>query len=76
LDLIVVRFPDGAREFRFPERPLQDGDTLWHEGERYRVVHVGVDAMDRPTVTVEADSGDVTDMLRSEEGSATLVPVD
>jgi hypothetical protein len=29
---IVVHFPDGTREFRYPAKPLEDGDVIWHEG--------------------------------------------
>jgi hypothetical protein len=27
---LIVRFPDGTREFRYPERPLDVGDGIWH----------------------------------------------
>ena len=73
---VVVRFPDGSREFRFPEKMLEVGDVVWHDGERYRVVHVAGDEDDRPVVTVEPDSDELGDTLRSERGGVELVRVD
>jgi hypothetical protein len=73
---VVVRFPDGSREFRFPEKALEEGDVIWHEGQRYRVVHVGSDDGENPVVTVEPESDDIGDLLQSERGAIALVPVD
>jgi hypothetical protein len=73
---IVVRFPDGSREFRHPEEPLKEGDVIWHEGQPYRVLHVGTDHVGNPIATVEADSDDVGDLLDSERGGIVLVPAD
>ena len=72
---VVVRFPDGSREFRFPEKMLEVGDVVWHDGERYRVVHVATDD-DDPVVTVEPEPDELSDILRSERGGVELVPVD
>ena len=71
---MVVRFPDGSKEFRYPEKVLVDGDVVWHDGERFRVVSVSADENDRAVVIVEADSG-IGDMLRSEEGAVHLVEI-
>jgi hypothetical protein len=71
---MVVRFPDGSKEFRYPEKVLVDGDVVWHDGERFRVVSVSTDDNDRAVVIVEADSG-IGDMLRSEEGAVHLVEI-
>ena len=71
---MVVRFPDGSKEFRYPEKVLVDGDVVWHDGERFRVVSVSTDENDRAVVIVEADSG-IGDMLRSEEGAVHLVEI-
>jgi hypothetical protein len=71
---MVVRFPDGSKEFRYPEKVLVDGDVVWHDGERFRVVSVSTDDDDRAVVIVEADSG-IGDMLRSEEGAVHLVEI-
>jgi hypothetical protein len=71
---MVVRFPDGSKEFRYPEKVLVDGDVVWHDGERFRVVSVTTDENDRAVVIVEADSG-IGDMLRSEEGAVHLVEI-
>jgi len=73
---IVVRFPDGSRDFRFPEEPLNEGDVIWHDGQRYRVLHVGTDDGGNPVATVELDSEDLGDLLDSERGSIVLVPAD
>ena len=71
---MVVRFPDGSKEFRYPEKTLAEGDVVWHDGERFRVISVSTDEKDRAVVIVEADSG-IGDMLRSEEGAVHLVEV-
>jgi hypothetical protein len=73
---VVVRFPDGTREFRYPEKGLEEGDVIWHDGQRYRVVHVSFDDGNQPVATVEADSDELGDMLQSERGAIELVPVD
>ena len=72
----IVRFPDGSREFRFPPEPLEEGDVVWHDGQRYRVVHVAEDDEKTAFVTVELDSEDLGDLLGSERGGIQLVPVD
>jgi hypothetical protein len=68
---IVVRFPDGTKEFRFPEKMLEENDAIWHAGERYRVISVQADDDDRAVVTVEPDSS-LGDTFRSEEGAIRL----
>jgi hypothetical protein len=73
---MVVRFPDGSREFRFPEKALQEGDLIWHDGARYRVLSVTSDDAGRAVVTVEPQSDDLGDLLRSEEGSVRLVAIE
>jgi len=71
----VVRFPDGSKEFRYPEQPLEVGAAIWHDGERYRVVHVQErEGGDLLTVTVEPDPESIGDLLSSEEGALVLVP--
>ena len=73
---LIVRFPDGTREFRYPDRPLEVGDAIVHDGVRYHVISVSEDAEgDQLTVTVERES--LGDLLGSEEGAAhELVPAD
>jgi hypothetical protein len=73
---MVVRFPDGSREFRFPEKALQEGDPIWHDGERYRVLSVTSDDAGRAVVTVEPQSDDIGVLLRSEEGAVRLVAME
>jgi hypothetical protein len=72
---VVVRFPDESRDFRFPEDPLEEGDVIWHEGERYRVLHVASQDGAGPVVTVEVESDALGDKLRSEEGAIRLTLV-
>jgi hypothetical protein len=73
----VVHFPDGVREFHYPAEPLKEGDVLWHEGERYRIVSIAEPEQGRPlTVIVEPDSGDLEGVLESEQGGLVLAPVD
>ena len=52
---LVVRFPDGTKQFRFPNQMPEAGDALWHDGERYRVISVSADGNERSLV-VESDS--------------------
>jgi hypothetical protein len=68
-----VRFPDGTKEFRYPETPPEEGSPVWHEGERYRVVSVSMDGA-QASMIVQADSSS-SDLLRSEEGAIQLEPV-
>ena len=72
---IVVRFPDGTKEFRFPENMLEENDVIWHAGAPFRVVSVSSDGDEWAVVTVEPDSG-LGDVLRSEEGAIRLAPLD
>jgi hypothetical protein len=71
---MLVRFPNGDREFRLTEKMLEEGDVIWHAGARYKVISVSGD--EQPTVTVEADSDALGDVLRSEEGAITLTPLE
>ena len=74
---LIVRFPDGTREFRYPDTPLQVGAAIWHDGVRYHVVSVSEDAEgDQLTVTVEPHAEGLGDVLRSEEGALILAPAD
>lgn len=73
---VVVHFPDGSREFRFPAEPLEVGSVIWHLGQRYRVIHVVTDDEQNVSVTVEPDPDDTGDLLSSERGGIELVPVD
>jgi hypothetical protein len=76
MDLIIIRFPDGSREFRYPPRDLEEGDRVWHDGKPYRVLAVFSDDGRPPIVTVELDSDDIGDLLGSERGGIELVPID
>ena len=69
--LVIVHFPDGSRQFRYPSRELDRGDVIAFNGERYRVVDVTSDG-DRHTVIVEPDSEDLVDLVRSERGAIEL----
>ena len=71
---ITVRFPDGTKEFRFPDKLPAEGDAVWHEGQRFRVVSVQSTGDEHAVVIVEADSS-FTDTLRSEQGALVLEPL-
>ena len=74
---LIVRFPDGSREFRYPDHPLEVGDGIWHDNVRYHVVSVSAnDGGDQLTVTVERDAEGIGELLGSEEGALVLVPAD
>ena len=74
---LIVRFPDGTKEFRYPERPLTVGDAIWHDNVRYHVVSVREnDEGDQLTVTVEPDPESIGDLLSSEEGALVLIAAD
>jgi hypothetical protein len=71
--VVIVHFPDGTREFRYPSRMLERDDVISFDGSRYRVVAVDTDG-DHASVRVELDSDDLTDLLRSERGAIELEP--
>jgi hypothetical protein len=72
---LIVRFPDGSREFRYPDHALEVGSAIWHDNVRYHVISVSEDADgDQLTVTVEPDAQSLGDVLSSEEGALVLVP--
>ena len=76
MDSIVVRFPDGSKEFRYPDRELEEGDVIWHDGERYRVVSITTDGDGRAAAVVELDTDSLSDKLQSEEGAIRLVAME
>jgi hypothetical protein len=73
----IVRFPDGEKEFRYTESDLMEGNLVWHEGARYRVLSVASEDGQMRVVTVEPDSDDLGDLLKSERGAVALelIPV-
>lgn len=68
---IVVRFPDGSREFRYPEKVPNAGDVVWHDGESFRVIRVSEED-GQTTALVEPVSATVRTRLRSEEGAIRI----
>jgi hypothetical protein len=73
----VVQFPDGDREFLYPAEPPKEGDVLWHDGERYRILAITEHENNRDLrLTVEPVPDDLGDVLQSEQGGLVLVPVD
>jgi hypothetical protein len=72
---IYVRFPDGSREFLYPSRDLNEGDTIWHDGIRYRVLSIAQSDGQPYNVTVEPETEKLGELLSSEEGALRLVPV-
>ncbi len=73
---IIVRFPDGGREFRYPVDGLEVGDVVSRGGNRYRVVAITPEDGAPEAATVELDSDDLKDVLRSERGAIVLTPLD
>ena len=73
---IVIRFPDGTREFRYPVEEINVGDVLSHVGQRYRVISIGPLDGGPQIVTVEPDSDDLKDLLQSEQGAIVLAPLE
>ena len=71
--MVIVHFPDGSREFRYPSRKLERGDVIAFNGDKYRVVDVTSDG-DGYSVIVEPDSDDLLDLVRSERGAIELEP--
>jgi hypothetical protein len=82
---IIVRFPDGAKEFVYTEKDLQEGDLLWHDGEAYRVVSISKDGdavaivervSDEETVTGAQDAsdqgGDISSEIRAARNESVL----
>ena len=68
--------PDGTEAFRYPGRPLEVGDAIWHDSIRYHVVSVEDEDGEQLAVTVEPDPESIGDLLTSEEGALVLVPAD
>ena len=73
---IIIRFPDGTREFRYPVDGLEVGDVISHDGGRYRVVAMTAEDGGPQIATVESDSGDFRDIIRSERGEIVLASLD
>ena len=69
---ILIRFPDGTREYRYTGQDVLAGDRIWHDGEHWRVLWVTSNDGGPQTATVELDSDDLTDVLRSEKGAIEL----
>lgn len=74
----LVRFPDGTREFRSTQDDPEEGDAVWHDGVRFRVLAVEADKGRVIAVMVGPDSGDLADLRKSERGALPLelTPVD
>jgi hypothetical protein len=75
-EVLIVRFPDGSRQFRYPEKMLEDGDVVWHDGVRYRVISVSTDGGSPSTAIVEPEDPTLGEMLQSEEGAIRLTPTE
>jgi hypothetical protein len=75
MDSVIVHFPDGDRELVFPAKPLKEGDTIWHDGARWRILSIAQNDGGPQTATVEPESDDLGNLLTSEEGALRLVPV-
>jgi hypothetical protein len=73
---ISIRFPDGSREFRYPQVEIRVGDVLSHGGARHRVLSVSGEESGRHSATVERVPEELTDLLGSAEGGIQLIPSD
>ena len=69
---VIARFPDGSKEFRYPENGLAEGDVISHAGSPYRVVSVRADGDRHDVTVVAADPDGLMDLLRSEDGAIEL----
>ena len=68
---MVIQFPDGSREFRYPSQELKEGDRVWHDGKPFRVLAIASEKK-RLTATVELESDELGDLLQSERGGIVL----
>jgi hypothetical protein len=73
---ILIRFPDGTREFLYPSRELNEGDHVWHDGTRYRILSLVQNDGQPVTAMVEPVTDEVGDLMRSEEGALALAPAE
>jgi hypothetical protein len=73
---ILIRFPDGTREFLYPSRELKEGDHVWHDGTRYRILSLVQNDGQPVTAMVEPVTDELEDLMRSEEGALVLAPAD
>ena len=75
MDSFIVRFPDGDREFVYPTKPLKEGDVIWHDGARHRILSIVENGGGPKTATAEPESDGLGNLLTSEEGALRLVAV-
>ena len=75
MSTIVVRFPDGYREFHMTSRALEVGDRGWRDGDAYRVRSGLANDHGGAVIVVEPESPTVGEALRSESGAIVLEPV-
>ena len=73
---IIVYFPDGTREFVYPANALNEGDSIWHDGARYRILSIVQNDGLPLKATVEPDTDGLGSLLTSEKGALRLVPVE
>lgn len=66
MSTIVIRFPDGTREYLYKGRDVTTGDRIWHDGEHWRVLAVSSNDGRPQTATVERDSDGLTDVSLGE----------
>lgn len=53
--VVVIRFPDGSKEFSFPDSMLEPGDVVWHDGERYLIDSITWDGIRGVATTTGPD---------------------
>ena len=75
MSTIIIRFPDGTREYRYTGRDVEQGDVIWHDGDEWTVLAVISNDGGPQTATVELNSDGIADTLMSEKGAIQLGPV-
>ena len=73
MDSVIVHFPDGDREFVFPANPLKEGDVIFHDGTRWRILSIVQNDGGPQTATVEPERDGLGNLLTSEEGALKLL---
>ena len=69
MSTIIIRFPDGTREYRYSGRDVEQGDVIWHDGEEWTVLAVVTNDGGPQTATVEPNADGLKDKLQSEKGA-------
>jgi hypothetical protein len=58
----------------FPANPLKEGDVIFHDGTRWRILSIVQNDGGPQTATVEPERDGLGNLLTSEEGALKLLP--